>query len=246
MNKIRQGFIVAALAALPMANAAAAEGDFSATIGLKAWVNNWNSWNQTRSGELANFLDPIVQNIESSNTDGWIPSFSMRYQNFLVGGSYFAKRGYDFGSHGFVDVKREEFDLSAGYYVLPTLAIIAGYKEVDQWFGDKFKYSGPIIGFSASAPLTGGFSLYGTAAFGPMDAELPTASGIKKVDASYRLGEVGVAYVFDTGGSAGMKSVIGTLGYRSQAIVTKFDGTWSGQKGRDTTEGITIGIAAAF
>ena len=246
MNKIRQGFLVAALAVLPMANAVAAEGDFSATIGLKAWVNNWNSWNQTRSGELANFLDPIVQNIESNNTDGWIPSFSMRYKNFLVGGSYFAKRGYDFGSHGFVDVKREEFDLSAGYYVLPTLAIIAGYKEVDQWFGEKFRYSGPIIGFSASAPLTGGFSLYGTAAVGPMDARLPTASGIKKVDASYRLGEAGVAYVFDTGGSAGMKSVIGTLGYRSQAIVTKFDGTWSGQKGRDTTEGITVGIAAAF
>ncbi len=247
MNKIRQGFAVAALAALtalPMANAAAAESDFSATIGLKAWVNNWNSWNQTVSGS-----EPIVQNIESGNTTGWIPSFSMRYQNFLVGGSYFAKQSYDFGSNGFVGVKRDEFDLVGGYYVLPTLAVIAGYKEVNQEFGNgqfKFKYSGPIIGFSASAPLTGGFSLYGTAAVGPLDAKLPTATGSRKVNASYRLGEVGVAYSFDTGGSAGMKAVIGTLGYRSQAIITSFDGAWSGQKGRDTTEGLTIGIVAAF
>ena len=241
MSKFSKRILVAALAALPMTVAFADEGDFSATVGLKAWVNNWSTWNGF-SGYDQDLNDVNhVYNVESSDTTAWIPSVSVRYKDFMVGGSYFVKRGYDIGE-GFRDVKREEFDIIGGYYVLPTLAIIAGYKEVDQWFANgKYKYSGPIIGFSASAPLTSGFSLYGTAAFGPMDAKRPSGA---TTDADYRLGEVGLAYAFNVGG--GVKSLIGTIGYRSQVIVTEMSGVLSGEKGRDTTEGMTLGIVAAF
>jgi len=240
MKRIYQGIMVATVAALPFANASAAD-DFTATVGLKAWNNSWSSWNAGKN----DILEPIVQNIEQSGTS-LIPSLSVRYQNFLLGGSLFAKHSYNFGRVGgddFGDVPRREYDLSAGYYVLPTLAIIAGYKRIEQTFSNgTYKFSGPIIGFSASAPLTGGFSLYGTAALGPMDLKEPDGS---KRDSNYRLGEVGLAYAFDAGG-AGMKSVIGTFGYRSQAIITKLKLSHEGLKGRDTTEGFTVGIAAAF
>jgi hypothetical protein len=242
MNKIRQGVIVAAVAAFSLTNASAADSDFTVTVGLKAWNNNWSSWNPVF--ENTSPPNAIVQNFEQ-NATSLIPSLSVRYKDFLLGGSYFAKRSYSFGTQGgnFGDVPRLEYDLSAGYYVLPTLAIIGGYKRVEQEFANgTYKFSGPIVGISASAPLTGGFSLYGTAALGPMDLKEP--NGVKR-DADYRLGEVGLAYAFDAGG-AGMKAVIGTIGYRSQAIITKLGGSRDGMKGRDTTEGLTIGIAAAF
>ena len=239
MNKIRLGLIVAVAAAFPLTNASAAGSDVTVTVGLKAWNNNWSSWNPEYDHSVPQ--NPIVQNIEQSGTS-LIPSLSVRYQDFLLGGSYFAKHKYNFGS-SFGDVPRLEYDLSAGYYVLPTLAIIAGYKRIEQTFANgTYRFSGPILGFSASAPLTGGFSLYGTAALGPMDLNEPNGA---KRKSDYRLGEVGLAYAFDTG-VAGMKAVIGTFGYRSQAIITKLQTSHAGLKGRDTTEGLTIGVAAAF
>jgi hypothetical protein len=243
MSKLRQGLLIAAAAALPMSGAMAADGDFSATVGLKAWVNSWSTWNGFFGYDSGLNEVSHVYNVETSNTTAWIPSVSVRYKDFMVGGSYFAKRSYDLGA-GFRDVKREEFDLIGGYYVLPTLAVIAGYKEVNQWFANgKYKYSGPIVGFSASAPLTSGFSLYGTAAvgLGSLDAKRPSGS---TTDADYRLGEVGLAYAFNVGG--GVKSLIGTVGYRSQVIVTDMTGSLSNFKGRDTTEGMTVGVVAAF
>jgi hypothetical protein len=212
-------------------------------VGLKAWVTSWSTWNGFSGYDLDLNDVAHVYNVETSNTTAWIPSVSVRYKDFMVGGSYFTKRSYDLGA-GFRDVKREEFDLIGGYYVLPTLAVIAGYKEVNQWFANgKYKYSGPIVGFSASAPLTSGFSLYGTAAvgLGALDAKRPNGF---TTDADYRLGEVGLAYAFNVGG--GVKSLIGTMGYRSQVIVTDMVGSLSSFKGRDTTEGLTLGITAAF
>lgn len=250
MNRILQGFVVAALAAFPMVNAVAADSDFSATIGLKAWVNNWSKWGAvTLYGTGGDEFTPayIARNWESENTTAWIPSASVRYKDFMAGGSYF-KQNYGFGSQFTWHGERKEYDLVGGYYVLPTLAIIGGYKKVDTKFVDPgypesvFVYSGPIVGFSASAPLTGGFSLYGTAAIG-VNFKRGTET---KHDADYRLGELGVAYSFDVGGAGGMKGLIGTLGYRSQVIVSKLTGDWEGVKGRDTTEGMSIGIIAAF
>jgi len=55
---------------------------------------------------------------------------------------------------------------------------------------------------------------------------------------------LGLAYAFNVGG--GVKSLIGTVGYRSQVIVTDMTGSLSPFKGRDTTEGLTVGVVAAF
>lgn len=239
MKKLERILLAGVLAALPLTHTMAADGDFSATVGLKVWNNNWSSW----TGNIDLFGDPLIQNIESSTENALIPSFSMRYRDFMVGGSYMTKTDYDFGEN-FGEVERKEYDIIGGYYVLPTLAIIAGYKKVEQEFANgNFKYSGPIVGLSASAPLTGGFSLYGTAAssIGNFKGQFPSG---RKEDSSYRLGEVGVAYAFDVGASLGVKALIATFGYRSQAIVTK--NIFPGMKGRDTTEGFALGFAAAF
>lgn len=252
MKKFGQGLLIAAVAALPLGSAVAADDGFSATIGLKAWNNNMNKW-APGIAVGTDSLIPIIGNFESSNETAWIPSGSVRYKNFMVGGSYFAKQTYDFAGD---QIDRKEYDVIAGYYVLPTLAIIAGYKQVDQKLllagldTQDWKYKGPIVGLSGSAPLTGGFSLYGTAAVGALKfkptGSLTSQGIVVNADADYRLGEVGVAYAFDLGRQTGPKALIGTLGYRYQSIVAKQTGLWQGQKGRDTTEGLTLGLVLAL
>lgn len=269
MNKSVSIF-VAAIAALNATNALAAD-DFSATIALKAWNNGMSKYLPALDSSDAQ----IIAAAESSKTTAWIPSASLRYKDFMVGGSLFAKRSYNFGGD---KIDRKEHDLVAGYYVLPTLAIIGGYKEVKQNFdlpgfgGQEWKYTGPIIGFSASAPLTGGFSLYGTAAVGTLKFKpkgsltnwgsiIPGAAGgyVLNSDADYKLGEVGIAYAFGMEKTAGLSAIIATLGYRSQTILVKQKGyaaaaaspsnrfyTWEGQQGRDSTDGLTFSIIGAF
>jgi hypothetical protein len=264
-------FFVAVIAALNAASALAAE-DFSATVALKAWNNSMSKYLPSTTGSDAD-LTPIIGAAESSKTTAWIPSVSLRYRDFMVGGSLFAKRSYDFGGD---KIDRKEHDLVAGYYVLPTLAIIAGYKEVKQNFDilgpQEWKYTGPIIGFSASAPLTRGFSLYGTAAVGSLKFKpkgsltdwgslFPGGLGgyVLNANADYKLGEVGIAYAFEAGKTAGLNAIIATLGYRSQTILVKQKGfaaasnnpsnhflSWEGLTGRDSTEGITLSIIGAF
>lgn len=270
----RRSLIVAALAALPMGSALA-DGDVSGTIGVKAWHHSMSKWYPTYDG-----TQPVIIEAESNSRVAGILSASVRYKDFMVGGSYFAKTNYSFSP--FRDtIERKEYDLIAGYYVLPTLAVIAGYKEVDQDLNlggipdrQSWKYKGPIVGFSASAPLTGGFSLYGTAALGwlkfkptgSLSDNLAVAFGnpalsgsiVSNSDADYRLGEVGIAYAFAPGSVGGIKSLIATVGYRNQSIIAKQKGSvtaggvpvpgfdWNGLKGRDVTEGLTVGLVAAF
>lgn len=265
--------LVATMAASNTMTALAAD-EFSATVALKAWDTTASKYLPNLIGSSPN-QSPIIIVGESSHTTAWIPSVSIRYKDFMVGGSHFAKQAYNFG--GSEDINRQEFDLVAGYYVLPTLAIIAGYKEIKQDFeisarAQEWKYSGPIIGFSASAPLTGGFSLYGSAAIGTLKFRpkgsfadvrqfnsLLAGGFVANSDADYKLGEVGIAYAFDPGKTAGLNALIATLGYRSQTLLVKQNGrvaassnpsvfiySWEGLKGRDSTEGVTLSIIGAF
>lgn len=241
------------------------------TVGMKMWQNKWSTWDAFPpyyDAAAKGYLPGQTENYSSSDRSAFIPAISIRYKDILVSGSYFAKTKYDWVGAGGVkfSADRKESDVLVGYYVLPTLALTLGYKNVKQTFlagNDVFDYSGPVLGVVASAPLTSGFSLYGNFGYGFMDAKLPARtadqSGRSKFNADYLLSEIGVAYSFDTTSMPQAKAVTATLGYRSQVLATKgyhvgvstanaAATIWNTRSTdlRDTTEGLSLGLSVSF
>lgn len=255
-----------ALLVCAAASPAFAGDDVLVTLGAKVWNNKWTSWDYYPPLALSSTmgLPGASENFTSGSQSALIPSLTLRYQNFLLTGSKFVNKEYGFaGSSGTsFTAKRDETDLHAGYYVLPTLALTVGYKDVKQDFagGKVFKYSGPIIGAVGSAPLTQGFSLYGNFGYGAMNAEFPSGltdnSGRGKMNADYLLSDVGIAYSFDVNSLfPGAKAMTATLGYRSQTLATQGFAVGTdpakptqsrSTELRDNTEGIVLGINITF
>lgn len=232
-------------------SALAAEG-VSFSVGLRAWGNQWSTWD---------VYPGASENFTSGTRVAVLPTVGVRFGSFLASASHFARKSYDFqGNTGNFSAKRQETDILGGYYVLPTLALTLGHKTVKQDFGGtaQFKYSGPIFGMVASAPLTSGFSLYGTIGLGRMKASLPLqdAGGSSRLDADYFLGEVGVAYSLNPGSLVpGAKAMALTAGYRNQVLATKGfkvplsttnSSLYRSTDLRDTTEGFTLGFTLSF
>lgn len=147
-----------------------------------------------------------------------IPYLSARYGRFFVGGNYYSETSFQFSpqrdtvnytdltcvnnncllNRGIADVfrnatgERTEWDVSAGYYVLPGLAFTVGYKSIDMdlstatdfsitnyngvfgtnsasghtTFTAQNRFTGPTIGLAASVPIAYGVGLYGSYAHG--------------------------------------------------------------------------------
>lgn len=248
--------LLTGLAVLPVR----AQEATTVSVGLRAWVNEWTSWDVYPALAAPGVSLPgASENFTSGSRVALTPSLSVRYGKLLFSASHFVSKRYSFdGNTGAFTAKRKETDALAGYYVLPTLALTLGYKSVQQDFADRYKYDGPIVGAVASAPLTGGFSLYGNFGYGRMKAKLPLqdAAGRSKFDVNYLLGEVGVAYGFNPSGVLpGAKAAALTIGYRNQVLATQgfripLDAGNSSQTRstdlRDTTEGLTLGLSASF
>lgn len=249
--------------AAPFASAYAAD-DLTVSLGLRFWDNKWTSWDYYPAGVYAG----ASENFTSSSKAAPIPSISVRYKDFLFSGSQFINSNYGFvGNDGKTfGAKRTETDILAGYYVLPTLALTLGNKDIKQEFKasngfiSNFKYSGPVLGAAASAPLTGGYSLYGNLGYGFLKANLPTglkdALGRNSFDANYYLAEIGLAYSFDIRSTIpSAKALTATVGYRNQVLATKdfrveLDPVKKnlnrGTDLRDTTEGFSFGLSISF
>ena len=135
--------------------------------------------------------------------------------------------------------RRNEFDLNVGWLFAPGVAATVGYKRVGQKAGDfDYQLGGPTIGLSATAPLQGAFSLYGTLGLGRMKK----AAGNVDFDADYQLSEVGLAY--NLGLSGIPRGLTFTLGYRIQVLNSK--DALPGQDARDLTQGFAFGLLAVF
>ncbi len=68
-------------------------------------------------------------------------------------------------------MKRKEYDINIGYYILPTLVISLGYKRADidrasDLIASSYKLKGLLAGVSGSAPIADRLSLYGSFAYG--------------------------------------------------------------------------------
>jgi hypothetical protein len=158
-NKAKIGSVALA-AALVSTSAFAQDKDWSVTLGIKGWLNIWDTKVQAgipASGNFAGGSSIISQT--SDWTAAAIPSLAIRYKEFFIASSYFVNRKYNFPQNAgsfFFDVgdpsgvglgvpytqdtvaKRKEFDINIGWYFVPQVALTLGYKQVNQHYTDTF------------------------------------------------------------------------------------------------------------
>ncbi len=136
--------------------------DFSATVGVKIWVSDWQRDSFLSTGVatediLVTSTDTGPDNQESDIEPVPIPQLSARYKWLFVTGSYYAKTNFDFDdslatTRAVVDTNgdgvfdtgatsttlfstsgdRYEWDASGGVYIHPYVALLGGYKKVRQ------------------------------------------------------------------------------------------------------------------
>lgn len=256
--KLQHAGVTGVLAVLLMGGAANAlaqkSDDIKVTLGLKLWLTEWDT------PLVSN--DPVTgNNVQTFFAHGRIapiPSLSVRYRDFLASTDYFVKTNYGFGSQSRAEIglpvlvtnavsaKREEFGLNVGYFVVPQLAVTVGYKRVDQHYTQTESGPGLVtatgrsttkneavtVGILGSAPIGGGFNMYGNGSIGPARASAP---GGFSGNGYYGSTELGVAYPIAA-------NTVLSLGYKYQLISI---GVF-GQRARDITNGVVAGLSYTF
>ncbi len=236
------------------------EKDFSASVGVKMWMNQWI----LPDAMIGNNGQKFIMSYTSGTKIALIPVLSVRAKNWLVSGSYFTKTEYSFEEQTIgvqsgngtvlplnISLKNErtEWDINTGYYLHKYLLVTAGYKGVkriakvtgqisDFTAGTapdiNTKSSGPTLGIAGVVPLQGRFGLYGNFAYGRL------GNGDKD-PADYYLGDMGLLYSFKFAKVIDAASV--SLGYRFQSLYYE---AGNGLEVRDGTEGFALGLTVTF
>jgi hypothetical protein len=233
---------------------------WSFSVGLKAWANEWTSWEVNRvqlGGSSLQALTPI----SSDTSVAFTPFASARYERFFVSAGYMTPTEYTLeGSLGTRKGIRTEIDANLGYDVLPGVAVTTGYKRLSQDVGGTFRWSGPTVAASVSAPLVAGVGVYGTYGLGWFKVKLPApdSDGHTSLNANYSLSEFGLTYSLGRARFAGVASLTFALGYRSQTVRTRnyalasqpvgggTSTTYAHDDPRDFTQGITLTVIGSF
>lgn len=236
-NRLRSWTAAAGL--LLSGAAAAQDGGLSVSAGLRLWQMQWMtfSYASPASGQVltqAAARDRVVL----------IPALALRSGDWLASLSGFSSTRFDFVTSG-GSGDRSEVDANIGWFFAPRAVVTLGYKRVSQRDGE-FRYEprGPVIGLSASAPLTGTWSLVGSFGVGWLKTQRSTDPRIVQFDAGYRLSEVGLNYALDAG--TWWRALTLSAGWRVQTLSSRDALPRSGQDGRDLTEGLTLGVVARF
>jgi hypothetical protein len=269
-SKVRRTATLASYALAAALSAQVDAADLQFTVGAKLWVNEWTSWTPAHTATDVY----VIQTIASNTHVAVIPQLNAFYGRWLVAGSYFVGTDYALGGgvtpttgqiNPFV-ATRKEADVNVGYYVLPSLALTLGYKQIQQNFvhianPEFYKWTGPTIGLLASSPLQGGpLSVYGTFAYGRLglhasepdllDPEVQQFAHYN-FNADYFLTELGLAYGTPTPLKGLSLSV--TLGYRVQVVSTRDFNLETGPGGgfqptdlHDVTQGPAFSVLARF
>lgn len=262
---VMAGVAVLLLGKIGTATAASLE-DFNLIIGARGWASTWTTWH----------VDTVFYNLGPTQTGTAItsdtqmvytPQVTLAFRSkLLLTMSYLAPETYSFKdpiTQQSILGRRKEFDASLGYAVLSGLVVNAGYKQIQQDYGSgTFKWTGPTIGVSGSAPLPYNWALYGTYTFGLFKLKVPggtsgspDAAGDTSFDANYSVGELGLAY--NIGAGRVLKSIRLSIGYRAQLLSTRgyalqvSDIATGGSifvypSERDFTQGPTVGVSTTF
>lgn len=247
---------------------ATTEGGVAILAGVRTWASRWDVPIITRT------LDPVSMTIHEHYQPALsdtkfvpMPVLGIRYGNWLASATYFPETSYDTNGALAKSVKRKEYDLNVGYYILPSLAISLGYKganidrasDID---GSAYKIKAILVGLSGSAPIADKLSVYGNIAYGlgQEKTEFPLANGKSKFDGNYIISEFGLSYqLVRASSSEFLKGVVLSAGYRAQTVtINSFPlGTFlpaaptvpvsiTTRDARSTTDGFVINVVGVF
>lgn len=226
------------------------------TIGLRAFVNKVSGQGYIPSGMAG--VNPIASNASTGYETSFLPSLGVRYKRFVFSGNYHASTDYGMPipEEVFdVEFARKEWDASLGYEIAGGVVLSLGWKEfkISGPLIQDQEYSGPFLGIAASAPLAGGWSIYGTFAYGRLDLELDGREVGRSGD--YFSSEIGLLYPLGDL-SPSLERVSLQLGYRTQSARTKdvpvsVPSATGGlvnttRSTRDGLDGLTIGVTISF
>ena len=247
--------------------------DLHLSIGFKTWFNDWMAGGEVFRNGSPKKLDTFGE--------AFIPTLGLRYKDFFISASGMFGKNYHrgelpgsagiFGQVYRMTLERQEVDVNLGYYVLPWLAISAGYKGVFPTFDchnpgppfvcdfrAEYAMQGPTVGVSFNVPIPqwnvfpAGFSVYGNVAGGYLDVQGNEVRGVNEEIRNYNHAwysniETGIAYKLPA------LPIALTAGYRYQAIVKEFTSrAKTVGLGRtpttenDITKGGVIGITFVF
>jgi hypothetical protein len=237
MMKARIAF---AATLLVCGTAHAQSDDWGFSVGLKAWNASWSGFTYVEA-PAGSLLTPV----EAADKVVWIPSASLRWGPVVGVISGYTSANFRLGRDNVA--RRQETDFNLAWRLTPGLALSAGYKRLSQRAEYSYRPAGPVLGASASAPLSGTLAMYGNLGLGRLKTPGPSADGKEVVfDADYRLIEVGLSWALPVDRFVSALNL--TLGYRMQVLVSKNAGreTQAGLDARDLTEGLALGVTMRF
>jgi hypothetical protein len=219
---------------LSLAPAALAQDGVRFTIGVKAWTHTWSTW--TNSGSVTG----AVGQTETDTETVLVPSVNLRIRNFFISGDFFPEKEYDFLSD-YTGIKRSEWSIVAGYYLVPQLAIAIGYKQINQQFSSAFDatLSVPMLGLQAGAPIgeSGDWFIYGNGFFGPVEFKEKNSTLLDDQKGWYYSSELGMGYRF-------FERLAATVGYKTQTV--RWEELQGKVPGYDYTAGWIFGLSFTF
>ncbi len=230
------------------AGAQGQEASLNLTAGLKAWQAQWTTWASDISA--TDSFDVITQ-VPAKDRFVLIPVIGLQYGRLVSTLSALPETAFQFRRADSTDIRqrRSELEATASYLVARRVSLGLGYKRFTQK-GEGFIYeeAGPSVVGGFTAALRGTWSAYGNAAFGRLG---PTGKSTVKVNADYRLTELGVAYSIPMGHF--VQAISFTGGYRIQVLNARKLPIYDQnaifaylQDGRDLTQGFTFGVVASF
>lgn len=221
---------IAVLVCCTAGTAHAQDAGLTVSVGLKAWSAEWSSFTYEQGQAVP---------AETVSRMLFIPSVVARWGDFYASVSGFRK------SYG-GDNSRREWDVNAGWQVLPGVAVGVGYKSLAQLGGGyRYEPKGPILSASAAVPLSGAWSLYGSLGLGRLKTPQTGDDSIVKFSPGpYRITEVGIGYGLPVERPA--RSLTLTAGYRTQVLVSNGVNDDGSKRFNDLTQGLTLGVSAAF
>ena len=212
-----------------------ADEEFKYSAGLRVWSDTW------QGNSFININGkPVAAHYDSSSTSVAIPFINIKYKDYGISASRSLPSQFSLSDGvNSSSINRSETDLNFLYYILPNFSASVGYKVVE-WSGLQNK--GPIFAISASAPISSGWGIYGSAGLGSWTTNVPNTG---KLNSAYSIGEFGLSYSIGTNTSFIKTSTI-TFGNRYQKITAKNAPFANYRDATDTTSGPVVGFIGSF
>ena len=248
--------------------------DLFLTVGFDVWPNQWQTGSSAFGG--------VTTHAVSTVSVGFIPHITLTYKSFFLSASYMRSLDYNFGktsgtpfsmgqptaTEADETAKRQETDVTVGYFPLNWLGVSIGYKGIFRdykfnhihifssssppagTFESDTSYNGPIFGVLGNVRIDDRFSLLGNAFGGYMfthcrNCGIP-AGRTPIGDGTYASSKLTLRYVPKT-----LPQLSLTLGYRIQIInteikPTEISGPLITSGGVDVTHGPVFGLSYRF